>query len=206
MSKKRSYSRRDLLRDLSLAVAGEQVLSAQNAQHVHETVSKSKAARKGVYKPKALTAREYATLQRLADLILPADERSPGALAAGSADFIDYLCSVSDEMKDIYTGGLAWIDAEMRRRNSGKDFLGSLPAEQTALLDRIAYRQNASPELNPGVQFFAWARRMVADAYYTSPIGMKELGFMGNGAMAEFSVPKEAVDYAMKRSPFAQNL
>ena len=70
-------------------------------------------------------------------------------------------------------------------------------------IDQIAYRQNSSPELNPGIQFFTWVRRMVADAYYTSPIGMKELGYMGNGAMAQFSVPKEAVDYAMKRSPFA---
>ncbi len=50
MSKKSNYSRRDLLRDLSLAVAGEQVLSAQNAQHVHETVAK--AAAKGPYRPR----------------------------------------------------------------------------------------------------------------------------------------------------------
>jgi len=42
-----------------------------------------------------------------------------------------------------------------------------------------------------------------ADAYYTSPIGMKELGYMGNGAMASFSVPKEAMDYAIRRSPLA---
>jgi gluconate 2-dehydrogenase gamma chain len=203
MSKKASYSRRDLLRDLSLAVAGEQVLSAQSAEHVHQAVATQKAAQKGPYRPKALTAREYAVLKRLSDLIIPADERSQGALAAGAADFIDYLCSVSDDMKEIYTGGLSWIDTTMRRRNSGKDFLGSQPAEQTALLDLIAYRKNASPELNPGIQFFTWARRMVADAYYTSPIGMKELGYMGNGAMAEFSVPKEAVEQAIKRSPLA---
>src|SRR5262245_44919659 len=203
MSKEPKYSRRDLLRDLSLAVAGEQVLSAQSAEHVHQQVSQQKSAQKGTYRPKALTAHEYDTLKRLSDLIIPADDRSPGALAAGAADFIDYLCSVSDDMKEIYTGGLLWIDNAMRRRNSGKDFLGSLPTEQTALLDRIAYRQNASRELNPGIQFFTWVRRMVADAYYTSPIGMKELGFMGNGAMSEFSVPKEAVEYAMKRSPFA---
>jgi hypothetical protein len=30
---------------------------------------------------------------------------------------------------------------------------------------------------------------------------MKDLGYMGNGAMAEFKVPKEAVEYALKRSP-----
>jgi gluconate 2-dehydrogenase subunit 3-like protein len=206
MSNDSDYSRRDLLLQIgasvSLATAGEAVLSAQDAQHVHQEVAKDKAAQKGPYKPKALTAHEYATLRRLAGLIIPADERSKGALDAGAAEFIDFLCGAADEMKEIYTGGIAWLDAEMRRRH-GKNFVNAEPGQQTALLDLIAYRQNQSPELNPGIQFFTWARRMVVDAYYTSPIGMKELGYMGNGAMAQFSVPKEAVDYAIKRSPFA---
>ena len=68
------------------------------------------------------------------------------------------------------------------------------------MLDLIAWRKNASPELNPGIEFFAFCRRMVADAYYSSPIGYKEVGYMGNGAMSSFSVPKEAVEYALKRS------
>src|SRR4051794_24394427 len=72
-------SRRDLWRQIgagmSLAAAGEMVLSGQDAQHVHEAVAKDKVAQKGPYKPKALNAHEYATLQHLSDLIIPADER-----------------------------------------------------------------------------------------------------------------------------------
>jgi hypothetical protein len=192
-------SRRDLLRTIGAALAAQGALSAQETEHVHHTVMQAKAA--GKYQPKALTAHEFATLQRLADVIIPADDRSPGALEAGAADFIDFLCAASDEMKDIYTGGLAWIDDQMRHRYDGKDFLAASPSSQTAFLDLIAFRKNASPELNPGIEFFSWARRMVADAYYTSPIGMKELGFMGNSAMTEFQVPKEAIEYALKRSP-----
>ena len=192
-------SRRDLLRAIGAALAAQGALTAQDTQHVHHTVMQAKAA--GRYQPKALTAHEFAILQRLADLILPADERSPGALEAGAADFIDFLCAASDDMKEIYTGGLGWIDDEMRRRFDGKDFLLASPASQTAFLDLIAWRKNASPELNPGIEFFAWLRRMVADAYYTSPIGMKEVGYMGNSAMTEFQVPKEALEYAFKRSP-----
>jgi hypothetical protein len=178
---------------------GADVLSAQDAQHVHQAVSQDKAA--GPYKPKSLTAHEYATLRKLADFVVPADEHSKGALEAGSADFIDFLCSVSDDMRDIYTGGLGWLDEAMRHRYNGKDFLGATADQQTAMLDLIAWRKNASPELNPGIEFFSWARRMIVDGYYTSPIGMKDLGYMGNGAVAQFSVPKEAVDYVMKRSP-----
>jgi gluconate 2-dehydrogenase gamma chain len=207
MSDDLDYSRRDLLRHIGAAVSfvamGEGVLTAQDAQHVHQAVAQDKTTQMGKYQPKALTAHEFATLERLADLIIPADDHSPGALAAGAADFIDFLCASSDEMQNIYTGGLAWLDDETRRRYSGKDFLSVQAAEQTAVLDLIAWRKNESPELNPGIEFFSWARRMVADAYYTSPIGIRDLGYMGNTAVAQFSVPQEAVDYALKRSPFA---
>jgi len=201
MSERAEYSRRDLLRRISgvmsLAAAGEMVLPAQEAQHVHQAVAEDKAAQKGTYQPKALTAHEYATLERLSGLILPADEHSPGAIEAGAAAFIDFLCAASDEMLAIYTGGIAWLDDTMRRRGDGQDFLHASAAQQTALLDLIAWRKNASPELNPGIHFFSWARKMVADAYYTSPIVIKDLGYMGNSAMASFSVPREAVDYVM---------
>jgi gluconate 2-dehydrogenase gamma chain len=207
MSNELDYTRRDLLRHIGAAVSlagmGEGLLPAQEAQHVHNAVAQDKTAQKGTYQPKALTAHEYATLRRLSDLIIPADEHSKGALEAGAADFIDFLCAASDEMRDIYTGGLAWLDGETRRRYQGSDFVSSKPEQQTTVLDVIAWRKNETPELNPGIQFFSWARRMVADAYYTSPIGFKELGYMGNAVLAQFSVPQEALDYALKRSPFA---
>src|SRR3954469_3855503 len=198
MSDRFEFSRRDLLARIA---AGASIVAAADAQHVHESVAQQKTAQKGApYKPKALTAHEYATLQRLSDLIIPADEHSPGALAAAAADFIDFLCAASDEMRDIYTGGILWLDEEMKHRYAGKAFVDAAPEQQTALLDLIAWRKNRSPELNAGIDFFAFCRRMVADAYYTTPIGFKEVGFMGNGAVSQFSVPKEALEYAMKRS------
>jgi hypothetical protein len=197
MSKSFEFTRRDLLAKLA---AGASIVAAADAQHVHETVAAEKAAQKGPYKPKALTAHEFATLQRLSDLIIPADEHSQGALETGAADFIDFLCNASDEMRDIYSGGLMWLDEEMKRRYSGTMFVDAPPDQQTAMLDLIAWRKNASEELNPGIRFFAFCRRMVADAYYSHPIGYKEVGYMGNSAMAQFSVPKEAVEYALKRS------
>jgi len=206
MSDEMDVSRRDLLRHIgvsvSLAAAGENVLAAQDSAYVHQAVADVKAAHDGQYQPKALTAHEYASLRRLADLILPADDRSPGALEAGAADYIDFLCSVNDDLKNIYTGGIAWLDNTMMRRHSS-DFVSAAPERQTALLDLIAYRKNASPELNPGIAFFTWARNMTVDAYYTTAAGFKELGFMGNTAVSQFRVPQEAVDYALKRSPFA---
>jgi gluconate 2-dehydrogenase gamma chain len=206
MSNENDYSRRDLLRhiaiSLSMGAAGERVLTAQDAQHVHEAVAQDKAA--GRYQPKALNPHEYATLQKLSDFVIPADDRSQGALAANAAAFIDFLCSATDEMKRIYTGGIEWLDEATAHRYSGHTFLTASPEQQTAMLDLIAFRENRAqnPGIGPGIDFFTWARKMIADAYYTSPIGIKELGYMGNSAMAHFSVPQEAIDYAIKRSPF----
>lgn len=149
------------------------------------------------FTPKGLTAHEYATLDALAEWIIP------GARANGSAQFIDYLCSRSDEMKQIYTGGLAWMDDAMRKR-SGADFVHAAKDQQKGLLDVIAFRENESLENGPGIKFFDWTRRMVVDAYYTSAQGIKELGYVGNTAMASFSVPQEAVDYVMRRAGYAE--
>jgi len=190
-------SRRELLRAIAAsALLGP--LGLEAAQHVHGIAAAEKSA--GAYKPKALTPHEYRTLQVLADLIIPADERGPGAAAAGACEFIDLLASQNPQLLAIYSGGIAWMDRSCQRLNS-KDFADASAQQQTALLDLIAYRKNESPMLGPGIQFFDWARRMVVDAYYTSPAGIKAVGYQGNTAVSKFEVPQEAIDYALKRSP-----
>src|SRR5579864_2610922 len=191
-------SRRSLLQSIALsATMGGLTLEA--AQHVHGVAAQEKTAG-GPYKPKGLNGHEYKTLEKLADFIIPTDENSKGAVAAGAPEFIDLLASQNPQLLAIYTGGIAWLDFTMQRHNS-TDFLGAKTEQQTALLDLIAYRKNESPELGPGIKFFEWARRMVVDAYYTSPIGIKDVGYMGNTAVSKFEIPQEAIDYALKRSP-----
>jgi hypothetical protein len=170
-----------------------------SAQHVHQAATESAKATGGVYKPKSLNDHEYKTLVRLADLIIPADDVSQGAVAAGSPQFIDLLCSQNAELAAIYTGGIAWMDHRMMK-DHGTAWLAAKPEEQTALLDIIAYRKNDNLENGPGIRFFDWARKMVMDGFYTSPIGVKDVGYMGNKGMTTFQVPAAAIDYALKRS------
>jgi gluconate 2-dehydrogenase gamma chain len=191
-------SRRTVLRNVAVtALAGG--IPAAEAQHVHQMSAGDARKSGGVYKPKVFNAREWATLRRLCDLIFPADGHSKGALEGGAPEFIDLLASHNDEIAAIYTGGLAWLDREMERRHS-KSFMEAAVAQQTELLDLIAYRKNATPETAAGVRFFEFARKMTADAYYTSKAGIADLGFMGNQGQATFQVPVEAVQYALKRS------
>jgi gluconate 2-dehydrogenase gamma chain len=203
-----NVSRRDLLKTIGssmiLSTAGVGVLPPVLAQHVHSAVMEIKSLDGGPnYQPKYLNRHEYATMRKLSDIIVPADEHSKGAIDAGAAEYIDFLSSRSPEFAEIFTGGLGWLDSAMQKRYQ-TTFLDAKPDQQTAMLDLIAYRKNDSPELGQGIVFFRWARNVVVDAYYTSPVGIAALGYMGNTGMAHFSVPKECLDYALKRSPFAE--
>jgi hypothetical protein len=190
-------------RELFVIFGATGVVTPLLAQHVHQAVSEVKSLDPGPnYNPKYLNAHEYATLRKLSDFIIPADEHSKGALDAGAAEFIDLLCRSNERMAQTYTGGLGWIDSEMERRY-GTTFLAAKREQQTALLDEIAFRKNKTPANAAGVDFFAWCRGMVVDAYYTSPVGIADVGFMGNQVLSSFSVPDEAVKYAISRSPFA---
>jgi len=188
-------SRRSVLANIAAAaMAGPVGLEA--AQHVHEAAAAAATTAGGLYKPKALTQHEFDTLKALCEIIVP------GASKGGAAEFIDLLSSQNPDMATIYTGGIGWLDEEMKRVYH-VDFLTASAQQKTEMLDKIAYRKNRTPELAAGIRFFDWARRMTVDAYYTSAAGIKEVGYIGNRGMKEFKVPQEAIDYAVKRSPFA---
>jgi gluconate 2-dehydrogenase gamma chain len=190
-------SRRDALRRLALTLTAAGVLDRVAGQEVHLLAWQEASG--GAYTPKALSAHEYRTLERLTDLIIPVEKGAPGALAAGAAAWIDMLASENAQLKSIYTTGLSWLDGAMKKRGAA-DFVSASPAQQTALLDLIAYRRNQNAELQPGIEFFTWARRMTVDAFYTSEIGIRDIDYRGNSPMMSYPAPTEAIAYALKKS------
>ncbi len=186
------FNRRELLsRIAAAALVGP--LGLEAAQHVHAAATEEAAATGGVYRPKALTQREFDSLKKLCEWIIP------GAGNGGAAEFVDLLSSQNPEMLAVYTGGLAWLDFAMKRTYA-VNFLTATAEQQKAMLDKIAYRRNETPDLAAGIRFFDWVRRMTVDAYYTSAAGIKELGYVGNKGMRDFKVPAEAIAYALRRS------
>jgi hypothetical protein len=182
-----ALARRDLLRNVALA-ATLGGLEPAAAQHVHQAAAADRKA--GVYTPKFFKDGEWKSVDALCELIVP------GARNGGAKEFIDLLCSANPELAASWSGGLAWLNARL-----GKPFHEAAAADQTGVLDVIAYRKNDSAANRPGVRFFDLARRMTVDAYYTSAAGTAELGYMGNKGMSKFQVPAEAVAHAVKRSP-----
>ena len=198
-SKGSGVSRREIFRAVGAMPAAAAVAAgAQSAP----------AAAKPAYRRKTFDEHQWRTVRVLCDLIIPADERSGAATAAGVPEFIDDWLDFrkredgTDLLATQILGGLAWLDETMKRHHHA-DFLSAKPEQRTAMLDLLAFRKNRTAELAPGIRFFDWARRMTVDAYYTSAAGMKEVGYMGNRAVKEFHTPQEAMDYAIKRSPFA---
>jgi hypothetical protein len=193
-------SRRDALGRLALAFVAAGAIDEVDARQAHTAAHQAVAAAGGRHTPKALNAPRYRTLERLTDLIVPADGDKPGALQVDVPAWIDTLLDVNAELRRRYETGLDWLDAAMQARHT-TDFVTATPDQQAALLDQIAYRKNRSPELDPGIDFFILARRMTVDGFYTSPIGMRDL-YPGNTPRAEFTVPQAAYDYVLGRSPF----
>jgi len=191
-------TRRDALRRVALAIAATGIIDPVSAQEVHQHAAQaSKAA--GAYEPTAFTDHQFRTLERLTDLIIPVENGGPGALAAGAPAWIDMLAGVNDELKQIYVSGFQWLD-EASRQRGGVDFLSASTPQQTALLDDIAYRRNETPALAPGIRFFTWVRRMTVDAFYTSPIGIRDIDYRGNTALTSYPEPVDAIAFALKKS------
>jgi Gluconate 2-dehydrogenase subunit 3 len=191
-------SRRDVLRTLAATIAGAGAIDRLAAARVHDMAYQAAQASGGTYSPVAFSAHEYDTLVRLTDLVIPMENGKPGAVAAGVPEWIDMLAGANDQLKASYVSGFAWIDAEIQRRGAA-DFVRAAPAEQTGLLDLIAYRRNNTAELAPAIQFFTLLRRMTVDGFYTSRIGMRDI-YLGNVASATFAVPPEAIQHALTKS------
>jgi Gluconate 2-dehydrogenase subunit 3 len=184
-------SRRDVLRNLTVgAAAGSvlQIIPAEAAALVHQMVHEAKAASPaGKYTPKFFPAHQYTTLVFLCDTIIPKDEKSGGAVEGGAPEFIDLLTSENEDYQLEFGGGLMWLDNLCSDRY-GATFLDSTPAQQKEVLDLIAFRKNADSDLSltQGVAFFARLRQMTCDGFYTSKIGIEDLQYIGNTALASF--------------------
>ena len=184
-----TISRRDILKSLTAtAVTGSvlRVIPLEAAEYAHRMVQAEKAAA-AVYTPKFFSAHGYQTLQSLCNTIIPPDEECKGAVEAGAPEFIDLLTSENPDYQLSLGGGLMWLDNTCIDRYE-KPYLDCTPEQQKEILDQIAYRKNAKNDasLGQGVEFFSFLRKLTADGFFTSEIGISYLGYIGNTYVQEF--------------------
>jgi hypothetical protein len=146
--------------------------------------------------PLTLSDAAKLTTAALCDLIIPADDRSPAASSVGVVDFIDEWISAPYPQqradRAIILPGLTWIEAEAQGR-FGKAFTEITDTQRASIADAICSKEKAAPNAATAVRFFAKFRDLTAGGFYTTPVGMKDIGYVGNVPLEKFDGPPLAV-------------
>lgn len=138
------------------------------------------------------TKHELAMITILADIIIPEDEVSGSASDAGVPDFIAFIVKDKPENQTPMRSGLKWLDIQCQNRFD-KSFSDCSEKQQLQMVDAIAYPEKAKPEMKKGVAFFNLMRNLTATGFFTSEIGVKDIGYMGNRPNQWKGVPEEVL-------------
>lgn len=141
---------------------------------------------------------EMATIAVLVDIIIPKDDVSGSATDAGVPDFIEFIVKDKPELQTPVRGGLRWLDVQCMKRFD-KSFVDCTAEQRIEMVDEIAFPELAKPEVRQGVAFFNIMRDLTATGFFTSKIGIEDLGYMGNQPNQWDGVPQDVLDqYGLK--------
>ncbi len=156
----------------------------------------NKEYKPGDFWPLTMTDAQRRTAAALCAVIIPAEGSVPSAADLLVHDFIDeWISSPYPDQKgdrDIVLKGLGWINEETQRR-FGKDFAALDQHQTKTVCDDLCHAPDAKPAHAEGARFFAKFRDLTASGFFTTPEGMKDLGYVGNMPLAEFKGPPPEV-------------
>ena len=153
---------------------------------------------KKVSSQKFFDAHEMATITILADIVIPKDERSGSATEAGVPDFIEFIVKDMPRHQTPLRGGLKWLDIQCFK-HFNKAFTDCTSVQQIEMVDEIAFPEKAKPEMTQGVAFFNLLRDLTATGFFTSKIGIADLGYEGNKPNQWDGVPQDVLEqYGLK--------
>ena len=153
--------------------------------------------------PLSFDEHQRRTVAVLCGLIIPADEKSPSAADLKIHDFIDewvsspYPQQAGDRV--VILEGLVMID-RLAEAEFGAKFADLKTAHQATLCDRWAKQTEfageltkAERDLRAAQRFFKRLRELTAGAFFTTPEGLKDIGYRGNVPLAAFPKPPAAL-------------
>jgi len=136
---------------------------------------------------------ELGTIAVLCDIILPANDKFGAATDAGVPEFVEFMVKDLPYHQLPIRGGLMWLDNKSNKQFE-KEFKACSNEEQISIIDEIAYPDKAAPEVEQGVKFFSLMRNLTLTGYYTTKMGIEDLGYQGNVANIWDGVPKEVLE------------
>jgi hypothetical protein len=134
------------------------------------------------------------SLDKLCNLILPPNEF--GSIKdAEVVQLIEFMAKDIPSYQEPLKEGLLWIDAETKDRFNNL-FVDCEVSQQKEILDEIAfYDPNKSiDDYSKPVQWFNLVRNLTMTGYFTSEVGIKELGYKGNSPNIWDGVPQDVLD------------
>ena len=138
--------------------------------------------------PLTMTTEQRELTSVIADILVPREGDNPSASEVNVTDVIDEWVSApyprfqSDRVKIL--SGLAWLDEESMRRFDSI-FVAASTAQRLEIIDDIAYKEaKSNKEYARMAGVFDGLRRLVMSAYFSSPEGTKDMGYLGNIAIA----------------------
>lgn len=144
--------------------------------------------------PEFFTKHEMETITILSDIIIPRDDVSGSASDAKVADFIAFTVKDQPQLQTPMRGGLRWLDVFCMHRFN-KSFIECDDKQKIEVVNLIAYPERAKDkrELSQGVSFFSLMRDLTSTGFYTSEIGVKDLGYAGNTPNQWNGVPEDVL-------------
>ena len=201
-------TRRELLQTLIASMAGGMVVPGLTAEHpigrhAADALALEQAdakARNGSYKPSFLDRHQFETLEMLAERIVP------GSTRVNVAAFVDQLLAVDtpDDERSFLTA-LGVLEGQARAR-ANRPWKQLTEADQTAILTSASTMASGRPPARVWAKgdsvvvegaapqtptltlrdHFDLLKGWIAGAYYSSEIGMRELGWTGNMFYREY--------------------
>ena len=135
---------------------------------------------------------EMSTIAVLSDIIIPKDDVSGSATDAKVPDFIEFIVKDMPQHQTPMRGGLRWLDIHSFKKK-GKSFVDLDAKSQIEIVHEIAYHKKAAPEVAQGVVFFSLMRNLTATGFYTSKIGVEDIGYKGNQPNQWNGVPDDVL-------------
>ena len=200
--------RRKYLKTLAVGTIGTGVLlqSCEPAKEQPKAIAElgydrtpeEKAYHEKLMGEKFFDEHEMKTITVLVDIIIPKDDVSGSASEAGVPDFIEFIAKDMKHHQVPLRGGLKWLDMQCMKSYE-KSFVDCTATQQIELIDQIAFPEKAKPEVAQGVAFFNRMRDLTATGFFTSKIGIVDLGYVGNTPNQWDGVPQEVLDqYGLK--------
>jgi hypothetical protein len=138
---------------------------------------------------------EMETIAALSVVILPPKEPHGGPIEAEVPELIEFMSKDIPEMAPTLLGGLMWLDHKSNRE-FGTEFKSASLEQQKQICDQICWHDTEVPidDQPLEIQFFALMRNLTVTGYYTSKVGIADLGYKGNMPNVWDGVPQEVLD------------